>query len=318
MNDALAAGSDERTRYEDFGSAAEVALHLLREKVGLGFWMVTRIDGDELVVLSCTGDLGIKSGDTIAYSDTLCWRMVAGSGPRIAPRVADVPAYSSAPLAAALGIAAYAGAPLLLGDGKVYGTLAGMDRSPRGDELREQQWLLDMVAGLLGAVASREKNANLGAAQLDVEPGEVLVDKLTQTFNRRAWDRILVAEEARCARHNHSACVICIDLDSLRSINAEQGRQAGDELLAKTANILKRACRGYDVVARTGEDEFAILAVECGLKGAKGIFDRVGGWLHKEGIKATLGIALRNASTGLSRTFEEATNTLINAKRLRT
>ena len=75
--------------------------------------------------------------------------------------------------------------------------------------------------------------------------------------------------------------------------------------------------RGYDIVARTGEDEFGILAVECGLKGAKGIYDRINNGLQKDGIKATLGIALRNAATGLPRTFDEATNTLLNAKRLR-
>ena len=128
---------------------------------------------------------------------------------------------------------------------------------------------------------------------------------------------LLVAEEARCARHNHSACVICVDIDSLRAINDSQGRDAGDTALLKTAHILKRACRGYDIVARTGEDEFAILAVECGLKGAKGIYDRINAGLVKDGIKASLGIALRNATTGLPRTFEEATNTLLNAKRLK-
>jgi diguanylate cyclase len=175
-----------------------------------------------------------------------------------------------------------------------------------------------MVAGLLGAIVSREKSAGDGVSQLVSEGGEVLVDKLTQTFNRRAWDRILVAEEARCARHNHSACVICVDIDSLRSINDSQGRDKGDEILIRSSQILKRACRGYDVVARTGEDEFAILAVECGLKGAKGMFDRINGGFHKDNIKASLGIALRNASTGLPRTFEEATNTLLNAKRTRT
>jgi diguanylate cyclase (GGDEF)-like protein len=306
----------QQQQYEDFGSAAEVALGLLREKVGLRFWMIARLAGDELVVLNSTGDgIGIRSGDSMLWTDTLCWRMVAGSGPRVAPKVADVPAYATAPLTSAFGIASYLGVPLMLADGKIYGVLSGMDREPKGDELQTQLWLVEMVAGLLAAIVSREKSAGDSVTELVAEGGEVLVDKLTQTFNRRAWDRILVAEEARCARHNHSACVICVDIDGLRSVNEEAGREKGDELLVRTSQILKRACRGYDVVARTGEDEFAILAVECGLKGAKGIFDRINGGLHKDSIKASLGLALRNASTGLPRTFEEATNTLLNAKR---
>lgn len=305
-------------QYEDFGSAAEVALGLLREKLGLEFWMVTRIAADDLIVLSCTGSgISMRSGDSMSWADTLCARMVAGSGPRVAPKLADVPAYASAPLTQTLGVGAYVGAPLVLSDGKVYGTLAGMDTKSKGEELRAHLWLVEMVAGLLGAIVSREKQAGDEAQPLVSETGEVLVDKLTQALNRRAWDRILTSEEARCVRHNHSACIICIDVDNLRAVNNAGGREKGDELLIKVAHVLRRACRGYDVVARTGEDEFAILAVECGLKGAKGIFDRINSGLQKDGIKASLGIALRNASTGLPRTFEEATNTLLNGKRLR-
>jgi diguanylate cyclase (GGDEF)-like protein len=269
-------------------------------------------------VLNTVGNgMSIKNGDVLPWADTLCRRMVEGAAPRIAPKVSDVAAYATAPDAKALDVGAYFGAPLVLSDGKVYGTLAGMDHDPKSDDLKQHQWLVDMVAGLLSAIIIHEKQAGDGASVLTTVEGEVLVDRLTQTFNRRAWDRILTAEEARCARHNHSACVICVDIDGLRMINDAQGRDKGDQLLLKTAQILKRACRGYDVVARTGEDEFAILAVECGLKGAKGIFDRVNGGLHKEEIKATLGISLRNATTGLPRTFEEASNTLLNAKRAR-
>jgi len=308
----------QQASQEDFSSAAEVALGLLREKVGLGFWMTTRVAGDDLVVLSTVGSgVEIKQGDTMPWTDTLCWRMVAGSGPRVAPSVAEVAAYESAPAAQNLKVGSYIGAPLLIGDGKVYGTLAGMDPEPKDDTLKQHLWLVEMVAGLLGAILKHEQEASEGAGQVSQIEGEVLVDKLTQTFNRRAFDRILTAEEARCARHNHSACVICVDIDGLRMINDQEGRDKGDALLLRTAAIMKRACRGYDVVSRTGEDEFAILAVECGLKGAKGIYDRINSGLEKDGIKATLGIALRNAATGLPRTFDEATNTLLNAKRLK-
>jgi diguanylate cyclase (GGDEF)-like protein len=312
------ADAPQLSTQEDFSSAAEVALGLLREKVGLSFWMTTRVAGDDLIVLSTVGDgIEIKQGDTMPWTDTLCWRMVAGSGPRAAPRVADIPAYASAPAAENLKVGSYIGAPLMLGDGKVYGTLAGMDQEPKDDGLKQHLWLVEMVAALLGAILRHEQEASEGAGLVSQIEGEVLVDKLTQTFNRRAFDRILTAEEARCARHNHSACVICVDIDSLRAINDKEGRDKGDAILLRLAQILKRACRGYDIVARTGEDEFAILAVECGLKGAKGIYDRIMSGLQKEDIKASLGIALRNAATGLPRTFDEATNTLLNAKRLK-
>ena len=117
---------------EDFGSAAEVALGLLREKVGISFWMTTRIAGEELVVLNTVGSgISLGSGDAISWTDSLCWRMVAGSGPRVAPNVADVPAYSSSPFAEVYKVQAYVGAPLSVGDGKIYGTLAGLSNEVR-------------------------------------------------------------------------------------------------------------------------------------------------------------------------------------------
>lgn len=293
---------------------------LLAEKVGVRFWMVTRIEGNDLIVLQTVGDgISIKNGDVFPWADSLCSRMVTGDGPRVAPDISKVDWYASARMTQQFNLRAYIGAPLMQTDGKPYGTLCGLDREPRPDDLTSQQWLVEMVAGLLSAILAREKDSSDSAHKVDISTAEggVLVDPLTQLFNRRAWERILTAEESRCARHGHAACVIVVDIDGLGQINASQGRDAGDRVILKTAQILKRACRGYDIAARTGESELAVLAVECGLKGAKGMFDRVNAGLQKEDIKGTLGLALRNASTGLPRTFEEATNTLINAKRHR-
>lgn len=308
----------ETPHYEDFAAAAEAALQLLKEQVGVSFWMATRIDGNDLMVLSTAGDgFAIKAGDALPWTDSLDWRMVTGTGPRVAPNVSEVPVYASATLTQVLNIGAYIGAPLQLEGGKTYGTLCGLDRAAQPKSLEDQRRLVEMVASLLSAILGREKAGSDDASPLHAVEGEVLIDRLTQCFNRRAWDRVITAEEGRCARHNHSACIICVDIDGLGKINSELGREKGDQVLLQTAQLLKRACRGYDVVARTGEDEFAILAVECGLKGAKGMFDRVNAGLKKENIKASLGLALRNAATGLPRTFEEATNTLINSKRSR-
>ena len=308
----------EVAHYEDFSSACEAALQLLKEQVGVSFWMATRIEGNDLIVLSSVGDgFSVKPGDALVWPDSLDWRMVTEAAPRVAANVKEVAAYAAAPFTELFNVGAYIGAPLQVANGKTYGTLCGLDHAEKPKTLENQRRLVEMVAGLLSAILAREKSGSDSAGKLPAGEGEVLIDHLTQLFNRRAWDRILTAEEGRCARHNHSACVICVDIDGLLQINNAEGRDKGDQVLLQTAQVLKRACRGYDVVARTGEDEFAILAVECGLKGAKGMFDRVNAGLKKENIKASLGLALRNAATGLPRTFEEATNTLINSKRVR-
>jgi len=52
------------------------------------------------------------------------------------------------------------------------------------------------------------------------------------------------------------------DLDLLRNINNSYGHLAGDVVLAGVAQILSRAVREYDIVARFGGEEFAILMPE--------------------------------------------------------
>jgi diguanylate cyclase (GGDEF)-like protein len=50
---------------------------------------------------------------------------------------------------------------------------------------------------------------------------------------------------------------------------------AGDELIKKSAEILKQACRNNDVIARTGGDEFIILLPSTGKDDAISVMDRI-------------------------------------------
>ncbi|MCX5906764.1 MAG: diguanylate cyclase, partial [Deltaproteobacteria bacterium] len=52
--------------------------------------------------------------------------------------------------------------------------------------------------------------------------------------------------------------IIMGDVNGLKLINDAFGHDAGDQILAKIATILKECCRKEDVIARLGGDEFAI------------------------------------------------------------
>jgi len=81
-------------------------------------------------------------------------------------------------------------------------------------------------------------------------------DTLTNLFNRAWFD-----EELHRLDRNRQLplSLIMADLNGLKLINDTYGHAVGDRFLQKSADILRRACRGEDVIARWGGDEFVIL-----------------------------------------------------------
>jgi len=49
------------------------------------------------------------------------------------------------------------------------------------------------------------------------------------------------------------------DVNGLKVMNDTLGHAAGNELLIKTATVMKKFCRGKDIIARIGGDEFTLL-----------------------------------------------------------
>lgn len=87
----------------------------------------------------------------------------------------------------------------------------------------------------------------------------VVRDTLTPLYNRRYFMEELERWRVRAQRHDARYGLIYIDVDGLKSINDRHGHNAGDELLISVADILQSHIRRFDIAARMGGDEFAIL-----------------------------------------------------------
>jgi two-component system chemotaxis response regulator CheY len=86
-----------------------------------------------------------------------------------------------------------------------------------------------------------------------------LTDPLTQLANRRAFEESLRAEASRTFRHCQPLSLLYLDLDRFKEVNDRHGHAAGDEVLSGFADLLRKAARRGDVVARIGGEEFAVL-----------------------------------------------------------
>lgn len=85
-----------------------------------------------------------------------------------------------------------------------------------------------------------------------------LIDELTGLNNRRGF--LLRAEQMLklVNRFETHGWLIYIDLDGLKRVNDELGRDAGDQLVRNVARILRESFRDSDVIGRIGGDEFIV------------------------------------------------------------
>jgi diguanylate cyclase (GGDEF)-like protein/PAS domain S-box-containing protein len=91
-----------------------------------------------------------------------------------------------------------------------------------------------------------------------------LMDALTGLPNRDAFGRQLTLDLDKATRSVSPLTLLLVDIDHLRDINDQRGRQAGDEVLLKLASILRVSFDDEHRVFRLGDDDFAILLPEHG------------------------------------------------------
>lgn len=93
-------------------------------------------------------------------------------------------------------------------------------------------------------------------------------DLKTGLYNHHYFMMQFSNELQRANRYDRPLSIIMADLDLLRNINNTYGHLAGDAVLKEVADILKRTVREYDLVARFGGEEFAILMPEADIEKA--------------------------------------------------
>jgi len=97
------------------------------------------------------------------------------------------------------------------------------------------------------------------ALRLDAMRYDAWHDALTGLYDRRSFDRLLEMAVARSARYGWPFTLVMLDLDNFKSINDEQGHQAGDAVLRDLGERFRRALRFGDNAGRIGGDEFAMI-----------------------------------------------------------
>lgn len=83
-------------------------------------------------------------------------------------------------------------------------------------------------------------------------------DPLTNAYNRRYFDEIIVPKIIKSSRNKLTSYLIMIDIDHFKSFNDTYGHSAGDIVLTELVSALKSDSRLQDSIIRLGGEEFLI------------------------------------------------------------
>ncbi len=156
-------------------------------------------------------------------------------------------------------------------------------------------------------------------------------DTLTSLPNRTLFLQTLSEQARQDGDHPPRFAVIALDLDHFKDINDSMGHNIGDAILRAVGKRLRSSLPESAVVARSGEDEFAVTMPLSGTARARDIAERIAGVIRSDPFKvfnenfqvrASIGVStypddgsdpdqvLKNADIALNRAKEEGRDTI--------
>jgi PAS domain S-box-containing protein len=203
-------------------------LELARRQLGMPVSFLTHFGVDHYAFMRFAGDhgrFGVAEGDTMALADTHCQRMLDGRIDSIVPDLAAEPETRVLDVTRGLGLRAYAGVPVRLRSGEIYGTLCAVDTEPH-TELSDRHTELLTFLGELAA--------------------ELIEDEAEQREARRTEAgatgvrTLLAALEARdLYTGEHSKQVVALASDVARRLGLDESARRDVEQVALLHDIGK-------------------------------------------------------------------------------
>lgn len=162
-------------------------------------------------------------------------------------------------------------------------------------------------------------------AQEEALEAAARIDDLTGLYNRREFDRVLVAEIQRGERYGTPVSLVLCDVDHFKQFNDKYGHPVGDRVLREIASCLSRELREVDRACRYGGEEFALVLPQCDMSAALqaaervrqavGVLDLVVDAGESVEVSVSLGVATYPVhGTAYATLFKQADDALYEAK----
>ncbi|AUX48083.1 GAF/diguanylate cyclase [Sorangium cellulosum] len=101
------------------------------------------------------------------------------------------------------------------------------------------------------------------------------MDGLTGLLNKRAMLEVAEQKITAARRFSRRLSVLVTDIDHFKKVNDTYGHDVGDVIIKGLGDVLRRAKRTTDAVARFGGEEFVVICEETDARGAMLLAERV-------------------------------------------
>ncbi len=151
------------------------------------------------------------------------------------------------------------------------------------DELiNDLQEIKTTTQDLKKELETRQDIINNLVQKLEETKSERMIDPLTKTLNRAAYN-LKVAQTIREFKSlkNSNILMVC-DIDHFKKINDTHGHKLGDKVLSLVASSIRNGIRQSDFIFRYGGEEFVVLLKGCPLKVGTRIGEKIRASIEKD------------------------------------
>lgn len=147
-----------------------------------------------------------------------------------------------------------------------------------------------------------------------------IIDPLTGLYNRNFFYSRVFEEIAKANSANVPLSMIAIDIDHFKYVNDIWGHPVGDEILERTARLLKSTLRQSDIISRVGGEEFVVLLpntiIDEAMIAAQRMFDILNNTPHPRvgKVTASFGVAERHKSEDFNQWYKRTDDAMYIAK----
>ena len=115
--------------------------------------------------------------------------------------------------------------------------------------------------------------------------GLVSLDPLSNLLHPHGFLRRLGDEVKRAREGSQPLAILLLDVDNLKVLNLDLGRERGDAILREVAAIVRASIRDVDVAGRYHEAQFAVVLPETPPQGARLVAERIRKGVESWGVE---------------------------------